>query len=76
MSPFRTSRATRGTGIARPAAAPSSLARELQFLTSHTIHHFAVIALILRAMDVEVDREFGVAPSTLRYWTEAADLVR
>ena len=59
-----------------PAAAPSSLARELQFLTSHTIHHFAVIALILRAMGVEVDREFGVAPSTLRYWTEAADLAR
>lgn len=45
----------------------SSVARELQVLSSHTIHHFALIAVTLRAHGVDVDPEFGVAPSTLRY---------
>jgi len=45
----------------------SSTGRELQTLSSHTIHHFALIAMTLRAMGYEVDRDFGVAPSTLRY---------
>ncbi|MCC7013238.1 MAG: DinB family protein [Planctomycetes bacterium] len=45
----------------------STLARELQFLVSHTVHHYAVIALILRARGVEPGAEFGVAPSTLKY---------
>jgi hypothetical protein len=45
----------------------SSAQRELQFLLSHTVHHFALIALILRAQGVAVAPGFGVAPSTLRY---------
>jgi uncharacterized damage-inducible protein DinB len=48
-------------------SSPSSVARELQFLVSHTVHHYAVIALLLRARGVEPGRDFGVAPSTLRY---------
>jgi hypothetical protein len=44
----------------------SSAARELQVLCSHTIHHFALIGLTLRALGVEVDPDFGMAPSTLR----------
>ena len=47
----------------------SSIERELEFLTSHTIHHYALIAFKLRAMHREVPPEFGVAPSTLRFWT-------
>ena len=51
-----------------PAAwMPSSVARELQAVRSHTIHHFALIAMTLRAWGIEVDSTFGVAPSTLRY---------
>lgn len=46
----------------------SSIARELNALTSHTIHHYAVIAVALRAIGRTVDRQFGVAPSTLRFW--------
>ncbi len=57
-------------------AAPSSPERELQFLMSHTIHHFAVIALVLTAQEVDVDGELGVAPSTLRFWTQAPDVRR
>ena len=45
----------------------SSVARELQFLVSHTVHHFAVIAVMLRMRGFEPGRDFGVAPSTLKY---------
>jgi hypothetical protein len=50
----------------------SSTARELQVLSSHTTHHFALIAVALQAFGLEVDPSFGVAPSTLRYRAEAA----
>jgi uncharacterized damage-inducible protein DinB len=50
----------------------SSVARELQALTSHTIHHYALIAMMLRAAGHEAPAEFGVAPSTLRYWAARA----
>ena len=43
----------------------STACRELQALRSHTIHHFAVIAMALHALGVPVDTDFGVAPSTL-----------
>ncbi|RIK62538.1 DinB family protein [candidate division KSB1 bacterium] len=45
----------------------STLKRELQFLVSHTIHHYAIIAILLRARGFEPDEEFGVAPSTIEY---------
>ena len=50
----------------------TSLGRELQFLLSHTIHHYALIALALRLQGVEPGAEFGVAPSTLQFWRKAA----
>ena len=51
----------------------SSVGRELQALSSHTIHHFALIAITLRVHGLEVDPDFGMSPSTLRY--QAARLV-
>lgn len=51
----------------RDAFMESSISRELQVLSSHTVHHFALIAMTLRAHGVEVDSDFGVAPSTIRY---------
>ena len=45
----------------------SSISRELQILSSHTVHHFALIAMTLRMHSVEMDPDFGMAPSTLRY---------
>jgi len=50
----------------------STVGRELQFLLSHTIHHFALIGFMLRAEGFEIDASFGVAPSTLRYWAETS----
>lgn len=45
----------------------STVKRELQYLQAHTIHHFALIAMILRLRSVAVPSDFGVAPSTLQY---------
>lgn len=45
----------------------SSIDRELQVLSSHTIHHFALIAMTLRFHGIPMPPEFGMAPSTLRY---------
>ncbi len=54
-----------------PHWAASSVARELQFLLSHTVHHYALIALILRLQGFNPAAEFGVAPSTLEHWQRA-----
>ncbi|MCP5537186.1 MAG: hypothetical protein H7A51_13280 [Akkermansiaceae bacterium] len=45
----------------------STLGRELQFLVSHTVHHFAMIRGICQRAGESLDADFGMAPSTLRY---------
>lgn len=45
----------------------SSVGRELQFLLSHTVHHYALIAMILRSRGLVPPEDFGVAPSTLEH---------
>lgn len=46
----------------------TTLARELQFLLSHTIHHYAlVVAIATRYGYSEFPEGFGVAPSTIHY---------
>jgi hypothetical protein len=47
--------------------AASTVARELGFLLSHTIHHYALIRLIAADHGVRLEAEFGVAPSTLSH---------
>ena len=46
----------------------SSIGRELQFLASHTVHHFAIIAFILVQQGYTPHPDFGVAASTLVHW--------
>ena len=46
----------------------SSIGRELQFLASHTVHHFAIIAFILDRQGYRPHPDFGVAASTLIHW--------
>lgn len=43
----------------------STLRRELQFLQGHTVHHYALIATMLRFYGIDTSRELGMAPSTL-----------
>jgi len=45
----------------------TTLGRELGFLVGHTVHHMAVIAVLVRARGGEVEQAFGMADSTLRY---------
>jgi uncharacterized damage-inducible protein DinB len=54
--------------VGRDATSRSTLHRELQFLVGHTVHHYALIAMILRQNGIDPGREFGVAPSTLAHW--------
>lgn len=45
----------------------STLGRELQFLVSHTVHHFAMLAAIAHHRGIPTPKDLGVAPSTLRW---------
>jgi hypothetical protein len=45
----------------------SSIRRELMTLSTHTVHHFALIAVAMEAWGLPVDPSFGVAPSTLAW---------
>lgn len=65
VTPERT--ATRA-GAASEAPVASSLGREVEALRSHTLHHFAMVALFLRHFGLQPDPAFGVAPSTLAHW--------
>jgi hypothetical protein len=60
-------------GLVREPFMESSISRELQVLSSHTIHHFALIAMTLRLHGIEMDSDFGMAPSTLRHLASAAE---
>ena len=55
----------------------STLHRELQFLVSHTVHHYALIVSLLGRLGYELESEhadFGIAPSTLAHWNETDQL--
>ncbi len=69
--PIRTrGEAPAGAGHETAPWADSSVLRELQFLSSHTVHHYAIIRLLLAAQGFETGKDFGVAPSTLRFWEQ------
>ena len=61
-----------------PATAWSSstLGRELRFLASHTVHHYALIALLLRQQGIEPGEGFGVAPATAAHWRDREPCAR
>ena len=46
----------------------TTIRRELHFLMSHTVHHYALIGLLLAQRGIDAGGDFGVAPSTLKYW--------
>lgn len=54
----------------------SSPGRELAFLTSHTIHHMAIIGLLAESIGIVLPETFGVHPSTLRHWERQAEELR
>lgn len=50
----------------KPIETWSTLGRELAFVISHTIHHQALIAVLLAVHGCDVPARFGCAPSTPR----------
>ncbi len=48
-------------------AVPSTVGRELLFLSSHTVHHFALIAHYCKLAGVDLGERFGKAPSTVAF---------
>jgi hypothetical protein len=54
-------------GLGADSWRQSTAGRELQFLVSHLVHHFALVAILCRLQGIEPGEAFGVAPSTLRY---------
>jgi hypothetical protein len=45
----------------------SSVPREIEFLHSHTIHHYALVRWLMDRTADSADSSFGVSPSTLRF---------
>lgn len=45
----------------------STFGRELLSVISHTVHHYAIIAILARFYNEPIAEDFGVAPSTLRH---------
>ncbi|MBM9592127.1 DinB family protein [Leptospira sp. 201903075] len=43
----------------------SSLNRELKFLVSHTVHHYAIISILVKLDGGNLPEGFGFSPSTL-----------
>jgi hypothetical protein len=48
----------------------STVGRELMYAVAHTIHHYALIAVMCAMLEIPVPAGFGVAPSTLQYHVE------
>jgi hypothetical protein len=61
-----------GEGVESDQWSRSTVHRELQFLLSHTVHHYALIGLLLARRGIETGEDFGVAPSTLKHWQDQA----
>lgn len=53
---------------------PTSYQRELAYCLEHSIHHQALIKVGLKELDIEniIDKNFGVAPATIRYKQQCA----
>lgn len=51
-------------------ASETTVLRELEFLLSHTIHHYALVGVMARLQGYEPVPDFGVAPSTLKFRQE------
>lgn len=54
---------------------PSSVQRELAYLLDHTIHHLAIVKIMLTLEGIAVPGDFGVAPSTLRFQNQSSSKV-
>ncbi|MBL1281308.1 MAG: hypothetical protein COA33_013600 [Fluviicola sp.] len=55
----------------KSAEMPTSLLRELAYGMDHTIHHLAILKNGFLRQNIKLDKDFGVAPSTIRHRNQA-----
>ena len=53
-------------------ATATTVLRELEFLLSHTTHHYSLVAVMARLQGCEPEPDFGIAPSTLKFRRQQA----
>lgn len=58
-------------GEAESPVVASSFAREAMYAIVHAIHHYALISVMCRIMELPLPKGFGVAPSTVQYQESA-----
>lgn len=51
---------------------PSTLGREAMYVVAHAIHHYALIAVMCRLLEIAPPTGFGLAPSTLKHQSARA----
>ncbi|GAA0859506.1 hypothetical protein [Aliiglaciecola litoralis] len=51
---------------------PSTLARELVFVSSHAIHHFSLLAVMRSLQGQSIPAGFGIAPATATFQRQQA----
>ncbi|KAL1661932.1 hypothetical protein GGF50DRAFT_60072 [Schizophyllum commune] len=51
---------------------PTSFGRELWFCALHAVHHWSMVRVIAGEMGIQTPSDFGFAPSTLVYQSEAS----
>ncbi|MGJ8581473.1 MAG: DinB family protein [Psychromonas sp.] len=49
------------------AIVDTTLAREVIFVGSHTVHHLATIKHIAQVQEVDIERDLGIAPATATF---------
>lgn len=59
-------------GPTHSATSHSTLARELVFVSSHAIHHYALIRIMCAMQNKQTPEFFGYAPATIRYINRSA----
>ena len=50
----------------------SRVDREIMFCISHAIHHYALISMMCRLLEIPLPEGFGIAPSTIKHQRETA----
>ena len=56
----------------KSATCASTLERELVFVSSHAIHHYALIRIICAMQSKEIPEYFGYAPATITHLNKSA----
>jgi len=59
-------------GSSEPSVIDTNVGRELAYCVGHAIHHYAIVRPICSQLGIDVPKEFGVAPSTLKYKSSMA----